>query len=37
MEHKLEIFDLGDATKETKQPAPIGHVFDNIGAWGMWY
>ena len=32
----LQLCDLGDAVLETKQWAPMGYIFDNMGAWG-WF
>ena len=37
MRRKIEIIDMGDAIKETKQAAPVGYAFDNMGVWGAWY
>lgn len=37
MEVQLEIFDFGDALKETKQQAWPGHTFDNLYQWGIYY
>lgn len=37
MRMQLDICDLGDAMRETKQWAPVGYTFDNVCAWGQWY
>lgn len=33
----LQLCDLGDAVLETKQAAPVGYTFDNLGQWGSYY
>lgn len=34
---KLDICDLGDAIRETKQWSTMPRFFDNMGVYGSWY
>lgn len=37
MEVQLEIVDLGDATRETRQASWPVETMDNMFQWGRWY